>query len=1289
MSEGLKVSIVPLNGSNYPTWKVQCQMALVRDGLWGIVKGEVATPLRTEKEEYPKFVAKRDRALATIVLSIEPSLLYLLGDPRDPATVWRKLADQFQARTWANRLSLRRKLHGLTLKDGESVQDHIKQMIETFDALSIIGDPIDEDDRVVYLLASLPESFNMIVTALEASVDVPKMETVTERLLHEERKMKQRDADANGDAKAMTSKQKFKGKGPKCHHCGKFGHIKRNCRNLLRSEQNDEKQSQKGSKQKSNKAEVKRKNDNECVGLVVSQALSVKSGEKMNSWIVDSGATCHMCNNRKMFIEFESSQPIQEVTLGDGYSVEATGSGSVMLNMILADDKIQKCKLSNVLYVPRLSYNLLSVSMATQSGKTVKFSANECSLMDANGKPIAIAKKVDSLYYVHCQEHKEAHSAATESAHKETKGTTWHRRFGHLGVQNLKRLAKEQLVDGLDYDVLQDTDFCESCVEGKHHRAPFPSDGRKRATEPLGLVHSDVCGKINEKSLSGAEYFLTFIDDYSHYVWMYVLKHKDEVFNKFVQWKAEVETYSGRKLKVLRTDNGGEYTSKEFDAFLKTEGVRHELTVPKTPEQNGVAERMNRTLVETVRSMLADAKLPQKFWAEALATAVYLRNRSPTKAVADMTPYEAWTGEKPTVSHLRVFGCDAYAHIPKDERKKLDPKARKCILLGYGTETKGYRLYDTKQTKVFYSRDVVFNESVCGVETSEDNHEHSLMEFDCVNSEEPVVTETAEPEAETQRPVRARQPPDRYGEWATVAESDLCEPETVRDALTSPEKAKWKEAMQKEMESLYANEVWDLVELPKSKKAVGSKWVFKVKVDADGEIERHKARLVAQGYSQRFGSDYDETFSPVVRFESVRTVAALAAQHGLKLHQMDVKTAFLNGELKEEVYMKQPEGFVVKGKENLVCRLKRSLYGLKQSPRCWNIVLDEKLRKMGFMQTKSDPCIYTAAQGEMFLVAVYVDDLILGGQSDKRIREVKKELTTYFDVKDMGDLKHFLGVKIVQHPNGNIWMGQTLYTKNILEKFGMENAKSVTTPTDISAKLVKATEDSERVEQTLYQSAVGSLLYLSTRTRPDIAFAVSNVARFCSDPTKQHWTAVKRILRYLNGTQTLGLLYSKNSTEKECVGYSDADWAGDLDDRKSVSGYMFKMSGAAVSWRSKKQACVALSTAEAEYMALASAAQEAVWMRQLLSDLKNCPKGATVIYEDNQSAICMAKNPQFHGRAKHIDIKHHFIREQVASGAVDLKYCGTDDMIADMLTKGLTQAKFTKLREMAGLKPLV
>lgn len=344
---------------------------------------------------------------------------------------------------------------------------------------------------------------------------------------------------------------------------------------------------------------------------------------------------------------------------------------------------------------------------------------------------------------------------------------------------------------------------------------------------------------------------------------------------------------------------------------------------------------------------------------------------------------------------------------------------------------------------------------------------------------------------------------------------------------------------------------------------------------------------------------------------------------------------------------------------------------------------------MGFVQTTADPCIYTAATGERFIIAVYVDDILLAGRNDKQMMEVKKMLAKHFEIKDMGELTHFLGVKIVQKPEtGEIWMGQTTYAKNVLEKFGMENSKPVNTPVDMNSKLVKHSDDKEGVDPTRFQSAVGSLLYLSTRTRPDIVYAVNNVARFCAKPTNHHWTAVKRIMRYLNGTLNLGLLYSKEKP-KECIGFSDADWAGDQDDRKSVSGYMFQISGAAVSWRSKKQTCVALSTAEAEYMALASAAQEAVWMRQLLTDLKVNQTGPTLMFEDNQSAICMAKNPQFHGRAKHIDIKYHFVREQIASGVIDLKYCKTEDMVADIFTKGLSEAKFTKLRQMAGVKPVI
>ena len=256
----------------------------------------------------------------------------------------------------------------------------------------------------------------------------------------------------------------------------------------------------------------------------------------------------------------------------------------------------------------------------------------------------------------------------------------WHRRYGHLGEQNLQRIAREKLVKQFRYDASNTIGFCETCIGGKHHRSPFASS-TTQAADILELVHSDVCGKMQEKSLGGAEYFLTFTDDKTRYTWVYILKTKDQVFSCFLAWKALVERQSKRKINALRTDNGGEYTSNEFETYLRTEGIRHERTIPKMPEQNGVAERLNRTLVESARSLLLDADLSKRYWAEAVSTAVYLKNRCPTKAVRGKTPYEAWNGEKPKVDHLRVFGCDTFAHIPKDEREKLDTKPRKCIFL--------------------------------------------------------------------------------------------------------------------------------------------------------------------------------------------------------------------------------------------------------------------------------------------------------------------------------------------------------------------------------------------------------------------------------------------------------------------------------------------------------------------------------------------------------------------------------------------------------------------------------
>ena len=343
---------------------------------------------------------------------------------------------------------------------------------------------------------------------------------------------------------------------------------------------------------------------------------------------------------------------------------------------------------------------------------------------------------------------------------------------------------------------------------------------------------------------------------------------------------------------------------------------------------------------------------------------------------------------------------------------------------------------------------------------------------------------------------------------------------------------------------------------------------------------------------------------------------------------------------------------------------------------------------MGFKQSINDPCIYISTADSLLILAVFVDDIILAGNSQQAIAKVKADLGECFQVKDMGELHYFLGVSVKQNiDTGKIWIGQPSFAQPVLKKFGLENCKPAATPVATGAKLLKATEDSELFDATLYQSAVGMLLYLSGWTRPDITFAVSNVARFCSKPTKEHWVAVKRILRYLKGTMNHGLLYTKNdeSDNKAMIGYSDADWAGDANDRKSTSGYMFMVSGAPVSWKSKKQTCVALSTAEAEYVALSQATQEVTWLRELFKDLHNKQTDPTIIYEDNQAAISIAESPQYHSKTKHIDIKYHYVREKVFDNTIKLIYCPTNNMLADMMTKGLSRDKYTDLRKMTGI----
>eukprot|EP00253_Pinus_taeda_P003400 PITA_03400 len=447
--------------------------------------------------------------------------------------------------------------------------------------------------------------------------------------------------------------------------------------------------------------------------------------------------------------------------------------------------------------------------------------------------------------------------------------------------------------------------------------------------------------------------------------------------------------------------------------------------------------------------------------------------------------------------------------------------------------------------------------------------------------------------------------------------------------------------MNEEYHSLLSNDTWDLVPLPKGRKLVRCKWVYRTKYGPDGKVVKHKARLVAKGFSQVEGIDYTETFSPVAKMNSIRLVFSLAASLKWEVHQMDVKSAFLHGDLHEEIYMEQPIGFI-QTDSSLVCRLKKSLYGLKQAPRAWYAKMDSFLLESGFSRCYSDNTVYTKKVGNSLIILVlYVDDLILTGSDPNLINHVKSSLKKKFEMTDLGHLHYFLGLQVLQSKKG-ISLSQSKYACDILHHFHMEDCKPAPSPFQSGVKLSVSCTSPE-VDATLYLQLVGKLLYL-THTRPDLSFAVGLVARFLQNPRESHWKAAKRILRYVRGP---------------------------------------------ITWACKKQAAISLSSAEAEYRGAVEASKEALWLRQILSEFGFEQQHPTTLWCDNQSAIQLCKDPFQHQRSKHIELHMHFIRKLIHDHVLEVQYCSTDDQFADIFTKALTEAKFTKLRYMLGVQEVV
>ncbi|KAG7633109.1 Reverse transcriptase RNA-dependent DNA polymerase [Arabidopsis suecica] len=797
----------------------------------------------------------------------------------------------------------------------------------------------------------------------------------------------------------------------------------------------------------------------------------------------------------------------------------------------------------------------------------------------------------------------------------------WVSRLGHMSQKRMEILVKKGC---LQKEAIKELKFCEDCVYGKNYRK------------------------------------------------------KDEAFEKFVEWKKMVKNQSDKKVKKLITDNGLEYCNHYFEKFCKDEGIVRHKTCAYTPQQNGIVERLNRTIMDKVRSMLSESGMDKKFWAEAASTAVYLINRSPSTALEFDLPEEKWTGALPDLKGLRKFGCLVYIHA---DQGKLNPRAKKGVFTSYPEGVKGYKVWVLDERKCVISRSVIFREEVMFKDLQNDSHTGmiesdlenirinppvvfsdqeitdqggaTLIEADQndtnqdgspMNSQNQVQNENQTQEENSSESEeedlsdyqlvrdgakRAVKSNPKYNESNLVGfaffteDGDHAEPDSYQQALNDPEWDKWNEAMKEEMMSMRKNQTWDLVDKPEGIKIIGCRWIFTRKAGIPGvEAPRYKARLVAKGFTQKEGIDYTEIFSPVVKHVSIRYILSMVAHFNMELQQMDVKTAFLHGFLEEDIYMAQPEGFEDKKNPEKVCYLKRSLYGLKQCPRQWNLRFDEFMKGIGFERSAFDSCVYYKKLGKTYTyLLLYVDDMLIASVDKSSVQELKLLLNREFEMKDLGDAKKILGMEITRDREAGILsLSQEAYVKKVLRSTHMDQSKPVSTPIGVHFKLKAATDEEyknqfERMKFVPYANTVGSIMYSMIGTRPDLAYP-------------------------------LGVITGGNT----------------------------------ISWKSKLLKVVALSTTEAEYMALTEAVKEALWLKGLANEL-GFPQRYVEVHCDSQSAIALAKNSVHHENTKHIDIRLHFIRDVRAEGKIRLVKIDDIRMGADIVADGLTDGPPDRLAD--------
>ncbi len=1144
-----------------------------------------------------------------------------------------------------------------------------------------------------------------------------------------------------------------------------------------------------------------------------------KSPIHRGNWLLDSGCSRHMSGDRSLFDKLSTLERPVFVKFGDGKRLKAQGSGQVTtpIGTLMA------------IYVPQLCANLLSVHQLNQDGASVSFHPQKAEICIA-GQRFSVST-VGNIFQVD-------EASCYFATHNEY--DLWHQKLGHLNfpavISYLKRF-------GIKFD-RPPSSFCRVCAEAKLKESNFVH----RELRSRDAIHSDI-GDTSTRSNDGCRYWITFIHEGTRLAKVFYLKKKSEAADRIIQAVKFFQNAKKFGVAVFRSDGGGEYESVKVQSFFRESGIDHEVAPRYTPQLNGIAERINRTLVERTRCLLVSSGLNDSFWKEAMEYSVYIYNRTPHSSIGFRTPWEVFY-EQPLkrLPKFHVFGSLCYSHVPKELRMKLDSTGQKSLFLGFTNTAAtvltlpGKIIQEVRTIAVddgsFLSPEQLSTLGIGRTGSTATFHPQTIMEpigddedhqrpqvsqaagqvnmdvdenpiaqagaledveldvadpdqdvkVDEVNvdppvefldvdvdmgeepQDEPVLSDEVEGDVENEgaemenfdrnqaSPARERisyveddiewsprfgkrhrydEDDDDYIDSGTESDdssfkaelmeaqcflshvatlgrrqddgqddqdedsllsslikeldclhaghqndssSEGAEPKTFEEAIKNPG---WVKSIQDEMQSLLDNKTWTLVDSPKGRKIVKNKWVFKVKSDG-----RLKSRLVAKGFTQVFGVDFKETWSPVGRKASLKLLIWLVMQKGWSWRQMDVDTAFLNSELKEEIYMQQPKGF--HDGTNRVCRLLKSIYGLKQASREWYKTLKDFLESIGLKTSRTDPCIYLLPG---VIIFVYVDDIIIAAESDEKVQELADQFKNRFKMKDIGTPRRILGLDLNAVPEGVHLSGVDMI-ETLLKNFQMENCRPVSTPADSNQNLLPNT-DATSFEPDRYSSAIGSLLYIASTFRPDISYAVSVLSQFTSNPSEDHWRGVKRVLRYLSGTRNYGMLFRKRESSPPVLrGFTDADFASCFT-RRSRTGHIFLAGDSIISWNSRKQSVVSLSTCEAEYYALTEGGKEGIYLNRLFWEMMNqCPLPddeklqPVTLFCDNQSTIFVTTNSADHKMLKHVDVRHKWILERVENGELQVEYVSTKEQIADIFTKGLAKELFEKFRAMCGIVKL-